>query len=133
MPMLCLWRANIESSLANIEGTTKHMAAMERWMVVVPVMMGLSFSSPKFTPLTKRLNPRMSRILPIIEPIKEYFTISISIKPLLMARIAITSPAASPKVALIMLERCSPVFSEITSVLPLPESGLAAPERLQLK
>lgn len=57
----------------------------------------------------------MSRILPIIEPIKEYFTISI--KPLLMARIAITSSAASPKVALIMLERCSPVFSEITSVV----------------
>lgn len=58
MPMLCLWRANIESSLANIEGTTKHMAAMERWMVVVPVMMGLSFSSPKFTPTYKEAQPQ---------------------------------------------------------------------------
>ena len=103
MLLLYLLRASKVSSLAKMEGTPKHMAAMERWMTVGPVILGLSFSSPNFTPPTKRLNPRMSRILPITEPINEYFTISI--RPLLMAMIAMTNSAALPKVALIIPEK----------------------------
>ena len=114
MLMLYLFRDSRVSSFTKMEGTAKHMAAIERWIIVVPVILGLSFSPPCFIPPTNILNPRISRILPIIEPTNEYFTISI--RPLLMARIAITNSAALPKVALIMPEKWSPVFLEITSV-----------------
>src|SRR5512145_64625 len=114
MLMLYLLRASRVSSFAKTEGTTKHMAAIERWMTVGPVILGLSFSSPNFILPVNILNPRIRSILPMIDPINEYFTMSTN--PLLMAMIAMTSSAALPKVALIIPEKWSPVFSESTSV-----------------
>src|SRR4030067_1449046 len=116
MAMLILYWLSADRlpSFTKIEGTPKHMAAIERWMIVGPVMLGLSFNSPYLTPPVNKLNPRMSRILPMIEPINEYFTISTS--PFLMAMMAITNSAALPKVALIMPEKWDPIFSERTSV-----------------
>ena len=114
MQMLYLLRDKRVFSFTKIEGTAKHIAAMERWIIVVLVMLELSFSPPNLMPPTNILNPRMRRILPIIEPISEYFTMST--RPLLIARMAITNSAALPKVALMMPEKWSPVFLDNTSV-----------------
>ena len=44
MQMLYLLRDKRVFSFTKIEGTAKHIAAMERWIIVVLVMLELSFS-----------------------------------------------------------------------------------------
>ena len=107
----CAWSLLVSAKTA---GTNSPMSARTSSAAFEPAILGLNVWVPWRRPPTRTLAPITSSRFPMIEPVSEAFTTSIS--PACSAKNAMISSAILPNVAFRMPPTCGPVSEPSRSV-----------------